>query len=264
MLSTLIPIRDLNPTRRFPVVTVVLIGMNVLAFFATAQGLALGQREAFQYGAVPCDVLSMCDAFSRELDQVFPSRSSLLTLFTSMFMHGDILHIAFNMLFLWVFGNNVEDRLGHVKYAIFYVVTGLAAAFAHIYTAQGSQTPIVGASGAISGILGAYIIVWPTATIVNLVPLGFFFFTVRMPAFVSLGLWFIFQLFSGLANSGIEQGEGGVAFWAHIGGFVAGAVLIIPFGGRRRPEGVINDPRFGDDRFGNDADHRRGWDDRFD
>ena len=252
----LIPIKDVNPTRRFPAVTLGLIAANVLAYLATSESLlGIGVAEAFRYGAVPCDVVgNVCNFPHPAITQIVESRPAILSLFTSMFMHGDILHIGFNMLFLWVFGNNVEDRLGQVRFAIFYVVTGLAAAFAHIYASTDSATPIVGASGAISGILGAYIILWPTATIVSLVPLGFFFFSVRMPAFVSLGLWFAVQLFSGLAGSGIEQGDGGVAFWAHVGGFVAGLALIIPFGGRRREHGVLDDDRFDgpdfDDRFG--------------
>jgi membrane associated rhomboid family serine protease len=253
-MAMLIPIKDINPHRRFPAWTLGLIVTNIFVYLSTSTITQVRDAEAFRYGAIPCDVLSRCDAFSDALAQEFAGRSPLLSLLTSMFMHGNLLHLGFNMLFLWVFGNNVEDRLGHVRFAIFYVVTGLAAAFAHIYASSDSATPIVGASGAISGILGAYIILWPTATIVSLVPLGFFFFSVRMPAFVSLGLWFAFQLFSGLAGSGIEQGDGGVAFWAHVGGFVAGAALIIPFGGRRQQRGVLADDRF----------DRRDIDDRYD
>jgi membrane associated rhomboid family serine protease len=143
------------------------------------------------------------------------------------------------MLFLWVFGNNVEDRLGRVRYPIFYLLTGLAASLAHIMFATTSQVPTVGASGAISGILGGYIVLWPAATIISIVPLGFFFFSVRTPAWVSLGLWFVVQLFGATAGLGRSTGEGGgVAYLAHIGGFVAGLALIIPFGGRRQSEPV--------------------------
>jgi membrane associated rhomboid family serine protease len=254
-MAMLIPIRDVNPTKRFGAVTFGLIAANVVAYLATSESLlGISRSAAFRYGAVPCDVIHRCARVSQELEQAFPGRSPWLTLVTSMFMHGDILHIAFNMLFLWVFGNNVEDQLGRFRFAAFYLITGLAAAFAHIYSAADSVTPIVGASGAISGVLGAYFVLWPRATVVNLVPLGFFFFTVRLPAFVSLGLWFVLQLFSGLAGSGIEQGDGGVAFWAHVGGFVAGMAFIIPFGGRRQPRGVV-----GGDRF-----DRPDFDDRFD
>jgi membrane associated rhomboid family serine protease len=147
------------------------------------------------------------------------------------------------MLYLWVFGNNVEDRLGRIRFPIFYLLTGLIAAFSHFLFARDSIVPIVGASGAIAGVLGAYILLWPHARVVSLVPLGFFFFTVRPPAWVMLGIFFVLQVFS-VVGSGIEQGGGGVAFWAHIGGFLAGLALIIPFGGRRSTGGLADDPRF--------------------
>lgn len=226
----LIPIRDLNPHKRFPAVTVGLIAVNALAYVASARSLlALSPETSFQYGAVPCDVVGECALISRQLEELFPSRSPYLTVITSMFMHGDILHLGFNMLFLWVFGNNVEDRLGRIRFPIFYFVTGLAAAFLHIAFNTSSGVPIVGASGAISGILGAYAILWPRATIISILPLGFFFTTIRTPAWVALGLWFVVQFLGGLAGLG-EASGGGVAYLAHIGGFVAGLALIIPFG----------------------------------
>ncbi len=229
-MAMLIPIRDLNPHKRFPIVTVLLIAANALAFFATTRSLlGLSPEASFQYGAVPCDVVGQCAAFSQRLAQAFPSRSPSLSVLTSMFMHGDILHLGFNMLFLWVFGNNVEDRLGRIRFPIFYFITGLAAAFAHIAFNAGSNVPIVGASGAISGILGAYAILWPRATIISILPLGFFFTTIRTPAWVALGLWFVVQFLGGIIGLG-EASGGGVAYLAHIGGFVAGMVLIVPFG----------------------------------
>jgi membrane associated rhomboid family serine protease len=235
-MAMLIPIRDLNPHKRFPAVTIGLIAANVLAYLATASNLLqLSPEASFQYGAVPCDVVGQCPGISAQLEQAFPSRSPYLTLLTSMFMHGDILHLGFNMLFLWVFGNNVEDHLGRIRFVIFYLVTGFAAAFAHIAVSADSQIPIVGASGAISGILGGYVLLWPRATIVSILPLGFFFTAIRTPAWVSLGLWFVVQMFGGLAGLG-EASGGGVAYLAHIGGFVAGLALILPFGaGRPRP-----------------------------
>lgn len=250
----LIPIKDENPHTRSPVLVLVLIAANVLAFLATTSAIlgGIGEREAYQFGALPCDLLGRCDALSAQLESEFAGRSPFVSLFTSMFMHGDIFHLGFNMLFLWVFGNNIEDRLGHIRFAAFYALTGLIAAYAHILASPASVVPIVGASGAISGILGGYVVLWPRARIVSLVPLGFFFFTVRPPAWVALGLWFVVQVFS-LAGSGLEQGGGGVAFWAHIGGFIAGMALIIPFGGRRKSAGLIDDRRFDrpddDDRF---------------
>lgn len=235
-MAMLIPIRDLNPHKRFPIVTVALIAANALAFLATTQSLLGLSREAsYQYGAVPCDVVGQCVAISQELDRLFPSRSPYISVLTSMFMHGDILHLGFNMLFLWVFGNNVEDHLGRIGFPIFYVATGLAAAFTHIGFNAGSQVPIVGASGAISGILGAYAILWPRATVISILPLGFFFTTIRTPAWVALGLWFVVQFLGGLAGLGDASG-GGVAYLAHIGGFVAGLLFIIPIKLIREPE----------------------------
>jgi membrane associated rhomboid family serine protease len=168
-----------------------------------------------------------------------------MSLFTSMFMHGDILHLGFNMLFLWVFGNNIEDRLGRIRFPVFYLVTGIAASFAHILFSASSTVPTVGASGAISGILGGYILLWPAATIISIVPLGFFFFSVRTPAWVSLGLWFVVQLLGTTAGLGRAGDQGGVAYLAHIGGFIAGLLLIIPFGGRRTdvPSPIVEDDR---------------------
>lgn len=224
----LIPIRDENPHKRFPLVTVVLIAANVLAFLSTSSLLQLSPEASFQYGAVPCDVMGQCPQLSSQIDEAFPGRSSLLSIFTSMFMHGDILHLGFNMLFLWVFGNNVEDRLGRVRFPIFYALAGLGAAFAHILADAGSNIPIVGASGAISGVLGGYVLLWPGATIISILPLGFFFTTIRTPAWVALGLWFVVQFLGGLAGLG-ETSSGGVAYLAHVGGFVAGLVLILPF-----------------------------------
>jgi membrane associated rhomboid family serine protease len=237
-MAMLIPIRDLNPHRRFPVITLVLIAVNVLLFLATSRGILGGiqPEAAFHYGVLPCDVMNRCARLSAQLEQSFPDRSPLFTLFTSMFMHGDILHLAFNMLFLWVFGNNVEDRLGRIRFPIFYVVTGLAAAFAQILVSPSAAIPTIGASGAISGVLGGYIVLWPGATVISLVPLGFFFFTVRTPAWIALGLWFVVQVLGGLAGLGVAEQTGGVAFLAHVGGFVAGLLLIVPFGGRRRDE----------------------------
>lgn len=232
MLTSLIPLRDENPTRRFPLVTVGLIAANVVVFFGVGSSL----EAVFRYGAVPCDVVGRCVALPPGALPILGSRPALLSLVTSMFMHADILHLGFNMLFLWVFGNNVEDRLGHVRFSVFYLATGLAAAFAHILVNPTSFIPVVGASGAISGVLGAYVVLWPRATVVSLVPLGFFFTTVRTPAWVTLGLWFAVQIFGGLA--GLGQTGGGVAYLAHIGGFVAGLALIFVFAGpkRRRPE----------------------------
>jgi membrane associated rhomboid family serine protease len=247
-MAMLIPIRDINPHKRFPIVTLVLIGVNALAFLATTTSLLGGISDvaAYQYGAVPCDVLNRACQFPHPaIAPIVDSRSPVMSIFTSMFMHGDILHLGFNMLFLWVFGNNVEDRLGRIRFPIFYVVTGIAAAFAHFLVSPTSAVPTVGASGAISGILGGYILLWPRATVISLLPLGFFFTTIRTPAWVALGLWFVVQFLGGLAGLGQAE-QGGVAYLAHIGGFVAGLVLIVPFGfAGERPRGTTLDRRSG-------------------
>lgn len=241
-MAMLIPIRDLNPHKRFPAITLGLIIANALAYLATSEGLlGLSPEASFRYGAVPCDVAGECAVFSQQLEAAFPNRSAVLSVLTSMFMHGDILHLGFNMLFLWVFGNNVEEHLGRIRFPLFYVVTGLGAAFAHIAANTGSEIPIVGASGAISGVLGAYALLWPRATIISLLPLGFIFTTIRTPAWVALGLWFVVQFLGGLVGLG-QTATGGVAYLAHVGGFVAGLALIVPFGsGRPRPDPVRRD-----------------------
>jgi membrane associated rhomboid family serine protease len=233
----LIPIRDINPTRSFPLVTVVLIGINVVAFFSVAQGLSIHPAAAFEYGTLPCEVLGRVCHLPPGAAPFVASRSGLVNIFTSMFMHADIFHIGFNMLFLWVFGNNVEDRLGKIRFPLFYLACGVAAAFAHILVNPSSSVPTIGASGAVSGILGAYIVLWPGATIISLVPVFIFFFSVRTPAWLMIGLWFVVQLLGSAAGFGQPTGDGGgVAYLAHVGGFVAGLVLILVFGGRRERE----------------------------
>jgi membrane associated rhomboid family serine protease len=230
-VTALIPIRDENPYHRFPVVTVGLIAANVVVFFAMGAALISGTSDVsiYRYGAVPCDVLRNCPALPPSLQLALASRSPLYSIFSSMFVHANILHLGFNMLFLWVFGNNVEDRLGPIRFVVFYFVTGVAAAFTHIVFNAHSVVPVVGASGAISGVLGAYIVLWPQATVVSLLPLGIFFWPIRTPAWVVLGLWFLVQILSGLASLGTRVGQQttGVAFFAHVGGFVFGALTVL-------------------------------------
>ncbi|HYN99962.1 MAG TPA: rhomboid family intramembrane serine protease [Actinomycetota bacterium] len=246
----LIPLHDENPTRTKPVATVTLIILNVLAFFllepqfgSTRDCLRadiscqLDNCEVsqffFKWGVVPAEVVEgeqltgeICSGVETE------EKSVLLSLFTSMFLHGGFLHLGGNMLFLWVFGNNIEDRLGRVKYVLFYLVAGVAASLAHVFFNASSQIPTIGASGAVAGVLGAYIVLFPRAMIHTLV--GFIlFFKVRLPALTVLGLWFVSQFFIG---GGQQVGEGGVAWVAHVGGFLAGMVLIYMLGGgRQRP-----------------------------
>ncbi|HEY5790492.1 MAG TPA: rhomboid family intramembrane serine protease [Gammaproteobacteria bacterium] len=172
----------------------------------------------YSFGMIPAvlfDRVALPDALARIPAEV--------TVLTSMFMHGGWLHLLGNLLYLWIFGNNVEDRFGHLRFLLFYLLCGIAAALAQALSAPGSEVPMVGASGAISGVLGAYLLLWPRARILVLVPLGIIFWTLRLPALVVLGLWFALQLVSSLAT---DPGQGGVAFLAHVGGFVAGMVLL--------------------------------------
>jgi len=214
----MIPLRDDIPTERLPVVTIGLIILNTAVFLYQ---LSLGpQAEAFifNYGAIPYQIV-----FGGESPAGvnFPSK---LTLLTSMFLHGGWMHLIGNMLYLWIFGNNIEDQLGHFVYLIFYVACGLLAGLAHILSDPSSQVPSVGASGAIAGVLGAYLIKFPKARILTLIWLGFFVRLVYIPAIFVLGFWFVLQIIAGLPTVGAGQ-TGGIAYFAHIGGFVAGIIL---------------------------------------
>lgn len=215
----MLPLKDENPTEMVPFVTILFIAVNVASWLllqgsGTVQALR-ASVEAF--GAVPCEVTQACP------------RSGLgwSAVLTSMFMHGSWEHLLGNMLFLWVFGNNIEDSMGHLRFIVFYLVCGVAAALAHIYVAPNSAIPTVGASGAISGIMGGYILLYPRVRVLTWVPPFFF---LRLSAVFLLGYWFVIQLATGIFSFGPEAGEsGGVAFWAHVGGFVAGVVLIRVF-----------------------------------
>jgi membrane associated rhomboid family serine protease len=221
----MIPLRDTIPTRTFPWVTIALIGANVLVFLHQL-GLGFEHEAAFVavFGAVPAQ-------FTGAAPHAAPVLPPGLTIATSMFLHGGVLHLLGNMVFLWIFGNNVEDATGHLRFLVFYVACGAAAATAHIATHPASNVPMVGASGAISGVLGAYFLLYPHARIVTLVWLGFFAQTMQIPASVFLGFWFLAQLLSWVLGGGSEGG--GVAFVAHIGGFIAGLLLLVPFKRRR-------------------------------
>jgi membrane associated rhomboid family serine protease len=211
----MIPLRDKIPSSSFPIINTILIVVNVLIFFYE---LSLGRelnRFIYDYGLVPAAIFSSLDS---GLDRIYP-------FFTSMFLHGGWFHLIGNMLFLYIFGDNVEDRMGHLKYIIFYLISGLAAAFTQIIINIYSTIPMVGASGAISGVLGAYILFFPHSRILTLVPIFFFIQIVEIPAVIFLLIWFIIQFFSGVASLAATQNTGGVAFWAHIGGFVVGLIL---------------------------------------
>lgn len=256
-----IPIRDENPTRRFPVVTVALVAVNLYVYFFVQMPKSDAQDLEFlyRYAAVPCEVTTgepvvavpvgafgeplagaptACTVGASGIESprtVFPDKNVYLAVLWSMFLHGSILHVLGNMLFLWVFGNNVEDRLGPLGFLVFYVVTGIAAAGAHIALNADDPTPVVGASGAIAGVMGAYIVWFPHARVVSIVPILFVFTFVELPAAAVLGLWFVLQFFT--------SPDTGVAWLAHVGGFVAGAALALalnpllgpPAAGPRRP-----------------------------
>jgi membrane associated rhomboid family serine protease len=214
----LIPIKDENPTVRPPVVTVSIIVACVAVFlYQLTMPEPVQERFIFRFGMIPALLLD--DAVGAKHIGIPP----WATIFTSMFLHGGFAHIAGNMLFLWIFGNNIEDALGHVRFVLFYVLTGVAAAMAQAVVDPHSTLPMVGASGAISGVLGAYLVLHPQARVTLLFWIFVFVRTFEAPAYAVLGLWFGFQVVNGLLA---DPAEGGVAFFAHIGGFVAGAALI--------------------------------------
>ncbi|MCX7595664.1 MAG: rhomboid family intramembrane serine protease [Fischerella sp.] len=220
------PLYDENPTRITPYITYGLIGMNILVFLHEFS-LSSTQLEQFlqQYAVVP-----------QQLTTNFAGEWP--TLFTSQFLHGGWWHLISNMLFLWIFGNNVEDRLGHFKYLIFYLSCGALAALCQWFVSMNSEIPSLGASGAIFGVLAAYIIAFPHSRILTLVFLGIFVTTIRVPALILVGLFFIQNVISGIASlqaaANMSVETGGVAYWAHIGGFVFGLILAPLFGLRRR------------------------------
>ena len=217
------PLKDDNPSNSAPVVTVALIVLNALFFVyqisleaGGADGARAGQAFIDEFGLVPCRLTGAC--------RVGPELPSpILTIFTSMFMHGGLFHIGGNMLYLWIFGNNVEDTLGHGRYLLFYLLSGVAAALAQTAVGPSSVVPMVGASGAVSGVLGAYLLLFPHAHVTTLIILGFFFRLVQVPAMVVLGFWIVLQVLNGLGSFGSSAG---VAFFAHIGGFLSGMGLL--------------------------------------
>lgn len=225
----MIPLRSETPRRTFPIVNVLLIVANILVFmYQLSLAPRTGDLLVQQLGLVPARAER---ALAHPGPRLVPA---LVPLITSMFLHAGFLHILGNMLFLWVFGGNVEDRLGHRRYLWFYFMCGIGAGLAQIVLNWGSQLPSIGASGAISGVMGAYIVLFPSARVLTLVPLLFFFFTVRIPALLILGYWFVIQFLSGVSTLG-QINQGGVAWWAHIGGFILGMFLVLGLRQSRRP-----------------------------
>ena len=216
----MIPLHDDNPTTITPALTIAFIVTCVLVFFyqVSLPGDA-GQGFVYHYGAIPTLVFG-----TAALPPEAAALPAFMTLVTSMFLHGGWMHLIGNMLYLWIFGNNIEDVMGHGRFIVFYLACGILAALSHAVTDPGSNIPMVGASGAISGVLGAYLLLYPRARVLVLIPFGFFTRIMYVPAGFVLGLWFLLQLFSGGASLG--RGGGGVAWFAHVGGFVAGMALI--------------------------------------
>ncbi len=215
----MIPLHDDNPTGISPLLTIFFITICVLVFFwqMSLDGQA-HQAAVFSLGVIPAVLLNKV-SLPPEL-ALIPAG---LTVFTSMFMHGGFMHLAGNMLYLWIFGNNVEDAMGHLRFVIFYLLCGIAAVIGQVIQNPASEIPMIGASGAISGVLGAYLLLYPRARVLVLIPLGFYAHMVRLPAGLVLGFWFFIQIISSLAA---DPDSAGVAWFAHIGGFIAGMALI--------------------------------------
>jgi len=223
----MIPLKDENPSFSFPMLTVGLIGANIIVFIyqlSLGEGLPL---FIYRMGLVPYEFMHMTD---------LPPVTSIpipLTLLTSIFLHGGLLHLAGNMLYLWIFGDNVEDSMGHLRFLIFYILCGTFASLLHILVNTDSKVPTIGASGAISGVLGAYLVLYPRARVVTLLIFFYLIRIVRLPAMFFLGVWFLWQLMS----AGL--GGGGVAWFAHIGGFAGGVALVKLFVKRQYPRPQI-------------------------
>lgn len=225
-----IPIRDNNPRSSKPFFTYLILAANIAVYFYQASLHPAAERLfILTYGAIPVEILHF---------------QGLHTLLTSMFIHGGLFHLLGNMLYLYIFSDNVEDLLGHTRFVIFYVISGVGAAAAHILVDPGSTVPMVGASGAISGVLGAYMVSYPRARVLVAVPIFFYIYrTFWIPAIIVLGLWFVFQLMFGLFSIGMPGG--GVAWFAHIGGFVIGMILVKVMA----PKGRLYRPHFVDEEI---------------
>ena len=218
----LFPLYDENPTKSIPWVTLLLILVNVLVFAYELSLQSAGKlQQLFQTAAlIPYEITNVVKLTS-EVPNI-----GILTMFTSMFLHGGWLHIIGNMWYLWIFGNNVEDTLGHAKYLLFYLLCGIVGGIGHILSQPYSQVPTIGASGAIAGVLAGYLIMFPTARIVTIVPIFIFIQIIKVPAILLIGLWFLIQIASGMGSLS-TQASGGTAWFAHIGGFIAGVVLVL-------------------------------------
>jgi membrane associated rhomboid family serine protease len=256
-LRLVFPLKDNIPTERFPVITVGLIVLNVLTFFffqeagLSFSGAEVNNENVVDYGAIPYEIthpgeqcaIPGAETSSCGEDSGLPS--TWLTLLTSMFMHGGLLHIAGNMLFLWIFGNNIEDAMGRVKFVLFYLAGGLAATLAQTLIDPSSTVPSIGASGAVAAVLGAYALLYPRARVVTLVMIVVFITLIELPALLVLGLWFLLQLYYASAELTQPVGGGGVAYFAHLGGFLFGLALVKLLARRENPKYGSYNPRPG-------------------
>ena len=227
----MLPLSDHIPRRTVPVITMLIIIVNVIVFLWELQLGPDLQQTIMRIAFIPGRFWMPVYLFA-----------NLETIVISMFLHGGFLHIGANMLYLWIFGDNIEDRLGHVRFTVFYFLCGFIAAATHAFANPTSTLPAIGASGAIAGVLGAYLILFPRARVTTLIPVFIFVFIRDLPAVLILGLWFVLQLFSGVGSLGLRDAQdmGGVAYFAHIGGFVAGMILIVLMGGMRRPRYIAD------------------------
>jgi membrane associated rhomboid family serine protease len=220
----MIPLRDANPTRRGPVVTIGLIAVCIAVFgyellVQASDGDAGLGRLFLRFGLIPAVITGQLGG------AVDLGSGGLFSVFSSMFLHGDPLHIGFNMLYLWIFGNNIEDRFGHLGFLAFYLGGGVVAAAAQVLVDPTSTVPVIGASGAIAAVLGAYLVLFPGARVLSLIYFGLFFQLIQVPAIVLLGFWFAVQVFDSVVSLGGSGSSGGVALFAHVGGFLAGVVV---------------------------------------
>ena len=225
----MIPLRDTIPTREFPVATWMIIILNSIVFFIE---ISLPEKSLtaifYHFGVVPARYSDPLWAVSHGLTQ-----GNYLPFLTNMFLHGGWMHFISNMWTLYLFGDNVEDRMGHVRFFVFYILSGLAASLTHYFFNMDSTVPAIGASGAIAGVMGAYFILFPHSRVITLIPILFLPYFIEIPAFVYLWVWFISQLFSGTFSILAPEAGGGIAWWAHIGGFVAG-ILMLPLFKKRK------------------------------
>jgi membrane associated rhomboid family serine protease len=254
----LIPLKDNIPTEGVPVLTISLIVMNVLMFLffqdpqLSLSGASVDEQNVIDYGAIPYEIThpgEQCETPGAPAELACSEGgggpSTWVTLLTSMFMHGGLLHIAGNMLFLWIFGNNIEEAMGRIKFILFYLGGGMAATLAQVLIDTGSTVPSIGASGAVAAVLGAYALLYPRARVVTLIIIIIFITVIELPALLVLGLWFLMQLYYGSSELAQPIGGGGVAYWAHIGGFLFGLATVKLLARRENPNYDSYNPRPG-------------------